>query len=196
MDFWRSLKQITMQATDGVILLRPYTMNDVDSLYDAAIESREQLAPWLPWCHGNYAREESETWVRAQIENWGKELDWGFAICNLKNGYYLGGCGINDIRTDKRAGNLGYWVRSSENNKGIATRTAKLLGRVGIEELKIIRVEIVVAAENTASQRVAEKAGATREGILRDRILLYGKYHDAIMNSFIPSDFSQPKTRA
>jgi RimJ/RimL family protein N-acetyltransferase len=43
-----------------------------------------------------------------------------------------------------------------------------------------------VAIENKASQGVAVKAGAMREGILRNRLLLHGKIHDAVMFSLIP----------
>jgi RimJ/RimL family protein N-acetyltransferase len=41
----------------------------------------------------------------------------------------------------------------------------------------------VIAAGNLASQRVAEKAGATREGILRGRLILHDVAHDAVMFS-------------
>jgi len=43
------------------------------------------------------------------------------------------------------------------------------------------RIEIIMSVENIASQRVAEKAGAVREGILRQRLLLNGRRHDAVM---------------
>jgi RimJ/RimL family protein N-acetyltransferase len=48
------------------------------------------------------------------------------------------------------------------------------------------RIEILVAVDNLASQRVAAKVGAVREGILRNRLLLHGKIHDAVMFSLIP----------
>jgi ribosomal-protein-serine acetyltransferase len=38
------------------------------------------------------------------------------------------------------------------------------------------------------SQRVAEKSGALREGVLRNRLLLHGKIHDAAMYSLTPED--------
>jgi RimJ/RimL family protein N-acetyltransferase len=45
-----------------------------------------------------------------------------------------------------------------------------------------------MATANAASQRVAEKLGATREGVLRNRILIHDQVHDAVMFSLIPSD--------
>jgi ribosomal-protein-serine acetyltransferase len=46
----------------------------------------------------------------------------------------------------------------------------------------------VAAVGNVHSQRVAEKIGATREGILRNRLTLGGKQVDAVMYSLIPED--------
>ena len=83
---------------------------------------------------------------------------------------------------------LGYWVRTSRLRQGIATRTTLLLARFGFEQVNLNRIEIVAALENRASQGVAKKVGATREGILRHRLLLHGHAHDAVLFSLIPQD--------
>jgi hypothetical protein len=35
---------------------------------------------------------------------------------------------------------------------------------------------------------VAEEAGAGREGVLRNRLILGGQVHDAVMHSLVPED--------
>jgi RimJ/RimL family protein N-acetyltransferase len=85
--------------------------------------------------------------------------------------------------------NLGYWVRTSHHGQGIAGRAAKLVARFAFENLGIIRVEIVVAIENQASLRVAEKLGAHDEGILLNRMVIGKSIYDAHMYSLLPSDF-------
>jgi ribosomal-protein-serine acetyltransferase len=62
------------------------------------------------------------------------------------------------------------------------------VARFGFNELKLNRIEIVVAVRNTASLRVAEKVGATREGVLRSRLVAHGQIHDAVMFSLIRGD--------
>jgi len=51
-----------------------------------------------------------------------------------------------------------------------------------------VRVEIVVAVENRASLRVAEKVGATREGVLRNRMPVRDEICHAVMHSLVPED--------
>ena len=65
-----------------------------------------------------------------------------------------------------------------------------LVARFGFDELKLRRIEIVAAINNKASQRVAEKAGATREGILRNRLVVRDKVYDTVMFSLIPGDLT------
>ena len=85
--------------------------------------------------------------------------------------------------------NLGYWVRASQRGRGTAGHAARLAARFAFEELLLARVEVVVAMENAPSLKVAEKIGAHREGILRNRIIVGKDIHDAVMFSFIPQDF-------
>ena len=59
----------------------------------------------------------------------------------------------------------------------------------GFEKLGLSRIEIVVSKDNEPSLRVAEKLGATKEGLLRNRLRLLGSPCDAYMHSFIPQDF-------
>lgn len=65
-----------------------------------------------------------------------------------------------------------------------------LLAGFGFDELKLNRIEIVIATNNQPSQRVAEKVGATREGILRKRLIVRDRIYDAFMYSLIPGDLS------
>jgi ribosomal-protein-serine acetyltransferase len=102
----------------------------------------------------------------------------------------LGGVGLNFINRVHQVGNLGYWVRTSAAGQGIATSAARGMARYGFEEVGLHRIEILAAVPNIASQRVAEKAGAVREAVLRNRLLIGGKSQDAVMFSLIPEDIS------
>ena len=90
--------------------------------------------------------------------------------------------------------NLGYWVRTSATGKGIASRATRLVAGFAFEELKLQRVEIMAAVGNIASQRVAEKAGAIREGVLRKRLLNDDRPLDAVLFSLIEEDLSTDYT--
>jgi RimJ/RimL family protein N-acetyltransferase len=176
------------EYSDDAILIRPYKSADIDSLFEAGRESINEVYPWLPWCHPEYSRRESREWVRLQPDAWDRGEAYNFAIIARGSGRYIGGCGINLVSRMHRFANLGYWVRTSCAGQGAATAATRLLARFGFEELKLIRIEILAAVGNHASQRVAEKAGAKREGVLRNRLLLHNQAHDAVMFSLVPEE--------
>ncbi|MBW2085736.1 MAG: GNAT family N-acetyltransferase [Deltaproteobacteria bacterium] len=174
--------------SDGWVLIKPHGPDYLDQVYEAVLESRAELMLWMPWIHADYSIKDTREWLKARPEAWEQGTDYAFAIFDCQDGFFLGSCGLNHINRDDGFANLGYWVRTDRVRRGAATAAARLLARFGFEELKLNRIEIVVATGNKASQRVADKVGATREGVLRNRIVVRDKVYDAVMFSLIPHD--------
>lgn len=179
-----------VQLIEGVILIRQYRPTDVNWLYEAVRESIPEVSLWMPWCHADYSIEESKTWIESQADAWETGTEYNFAITDSKGGFFIGGCGLNNINHADRVANLGYWVRSSRTRQGVATTAALLLARFGFSELKLNRIEITMAVGNKVSQRVAENMRATREGVLRNRLVVRDTVYDAVMYSLIPQDLT------
>jgi ribosomal-protein-serine acetyltransferase len=177
-----------MELTDGQILLRPYRSGDVKATYHAIRESLAELSPWLPFAHKDYSIKETRDWIKQRPKEWKRGHSYEFVILDAKDGTILGGCGLNLIDKENRCADLGYWVRTSRTGEGIATAATILLAKWGFEALKLMRIEILVATNNRRSLRVAEKAGAKHEGILRHRLNIHDKAHDAVMHSLVPGD--------
>ena len=179
---------MNLKLTDGSILIRPYREDDAPLLYEAVRESIAEVAPWLSWCHENYSIEESREFISSRTRASQGDEWYSFAAVEEPSGRFAGGVGINFINRVHQIANLGYWIRTSAAGRGFATRAAQLAARFGFEQLGLQRIEIVAAAGNLASQRVAEKAGACREAVARKRLLIRGKPQDAVVYSLIEED--------
>lgn len=173
---------------DGVIRIIPCGMGDVDSIHAAVIESLDELIPTMSWCHPGYSREETASYLELCEMAWQNCSEFQFKIVDAKEETLLGLCGINHLNVILRFGNLGYWVRTQSTGRGTATRASLLAARFAFESLGLNRVEIVIDPANKASLRVAEKTGARREGVLRNRIVVHEQPLDAVMFSLIPGD--------
>ena len=177
-----------LELSEGPILIRPFREADAGALYEAVRESIPEVSPWLPWCHQNYSIEESREFIGSrELASQGGEW-YSFGVFETDTGRFLGGVGINFINRVHQMANLGYWVRTSAAGRGIATKAKRLTARFGFEQLGLHRIEIVAAVANVPSQRVAEKAGARREGVLRNRLLINGESLDAVLFSLVPED--------
>ncbi len=174
--------------SNELFCIRPYREEDIDALFIAARESINEVYPWLSWCHPGYSIDDSISWVRSRGSEWASETEYSFVITDVRGDNFLGGVGINEINRIHNFGNLGYWVRSGATRRGIATSATILTARFGFEQLRLKRIEIIAAVDNRASQRVAEKAGAKKEGILRQRLLINGTHYDAFLYSLLPED--------
>ena len=64
-------------------------------------------------------------------------------------------------------GEVGYWLAAGARGQGHATRALRLICSWGVHALGLERIVLHVATANLASQRVAERAGFTREAVLR-----------------------------
>ena len=182
------MQQMTT-LTDGLVILRQFQMSDSPIIFEAVLTSLNDLKPWMSWAHDGYSEEENRKWLESQPKGWEEGTEYNFAITDAHDGSFIGGSGLTHINPAYRLANLGYWVRSDRRGHGFAGRVARLVARFGFEQLHLIRAEIVMAAGNIASQKVAEKAGARREGILRNRMVVREMIYDAVMYSLIPQDF-------
>ena len=73
---------------------------------------------------------------------------------------------------------IGYRTKPSERRKGYATEAVKLIVHFMFSTKNIERIESVTDVENMPSQRVLEKNGFKREGVLRRRSFTKGQYRD------------------
>ena len=170
------------------IQLRRVRPSDAEAVFEAVTESIAELSTWMPWCTKDYSIRESKTWCESREAGWSKKIEYDFVIIDRREETLLGICGINNVNAEVRFANLGYWVRSSRTGQGIASTAVPILAKFGFDNLNLNRIEIVVAEDNLVSQRVAEKAGAVREGLLRYRLFVHGKAYNAFMFSFVPDD--------
>lgn len=170
------------------IRLRPFLPGDAAALYEAARESIDDVWPWLEWCHSDYTIEESQAWIEHCTAARAAGEEFNFAIVN-DEGIVLGGCVLNRLQRDHRVANLGYWVRSSATGHGVATAALCQLVEFAFSQTDMNRLEIIASTRNVGSQRVAERAGACREAIARDRLFIHAEAHDAVQFAFVRSDF-------
>ena len=73
--------------------------------------------------------------------------------------------------------------------QGICPRALRVLSRWAIEELGLQRLDLMTDPENVASQRVAEKVGFQREGVLRAHLRHPdGRIRDSVVFSLLPGE--------
>lgn len=178
-----------VQLTDGVLLLRPPRLADLPHIVAAVRESLEDLHPWLDWATPAYDDAAAARWLEFTQQAWEHASAFPFATFDAQTGEYLGNCGIDGLDEKRRCCNLGYWVRTSRRGQGIATRAIRLVSQFAFETLRLTRIEIVIAAQNFASQRTAQKAGARYQGQQPNGLLVRSQTHEAVIYALTSVDY-------
>ena len=83
---------------------------------------------------------------------------------------------------------MGYWLLPEGRGRGYATRSVRLLSEWALSSLGIARLQLWTEPDNVASQRVAERSGYVKEGVLRSYRERNGHRFDAVFYSLLPSD--------
>jgi len=176
---------------DGSVGIRPFRSEDVPALFAATRESIKELSTWMVWCRADYSLEDSAAFVSGCAAEWEKGEQYSFVIFDVGGGTFLGSVGLSGVNRAHKFANLGYWVRTKWTQHGVASTATRMIARFAVEELGLNRLELYVPVGNKASQRVAEKAGARWEGVLRKRLVLGGCPHDAVLYSLVAEDWEQ-----
>ena len=145
------------------IVLREWHRSDIPALV-AAIDGLEGRH-WLQSIPDPYTPADAEQYISFTRT----QLTAGAAaeLVIVVEGALAGAVGLRLVGPEAGAGEIGYWVAAAMRGRGVASTAARLLSDFGFEALGLRRIELNAAVANTASRRVAEKAGFELEGVRR-----------------------------
>jgi RimJ/RimL family protein N-acetyltransferase len=129
--------------------------------------------------------------LREQLNQLPTMLEQGLllplVIVDSAIGEIQGGCVMHHFDWEKAQIEIGYWLFAQARGRGTATTAARFLAEHGFS-LGAVRIEARVFVGNTASERVLERAGFTREGILRSMPRRAGGRADMTVFSLLPGE--------
>jgi RimJ/RimL family protein N-acetyltransferase len=126
----------------------------------------DEIARWLDSVPHPYTEADAADYVGRARRWWRDGTFFPFAVTD-GDGRLIGAVGCGWADRGALVAEIGYWTRREARGNGAAPAALRLAAGWAIEELGAERVQVRVEVENAASQRVAQKAGFTREGVLR-----------------------------
>ena len=171
----------TMAKAPVEVTLRRFELSDVDAMM--AWASDPQVAAFCRW-----EPYESREALLAFLRDTVLPHPWFRAVCAPGSGEVVGAVSVAPT-AERCRGELGYVLARAHWGRGVATAAVKrTVAAVFGEVPGLERVEALVDVDNPASQRVAEKAGLRRGGVLRRHYWHKGHARDMVMYSFLASD--------
>jgi RimJ/RimL family protein N-acetyltransferase len=171
--------------SDGAIRLEPLAESHLEGLAALGHDVDVQRYTYVPspWVDGF-----ERAWLKRYEQGHEDGTRAGFAIVDEADGAFLGLIAFVRIDREGREAEAGYIVAPQARGRGIAVRALCMLTDWALQELELERVELRISAGNFASERVAERCGFVREGVLRSVHFKQGLRSDLAVYSRLASD--------
>ena len=156
-------------------------------LFDAIDTDRQFLKLWLEWVDHTKTVEDSKRFLEDSIVRETSQNSGTFHI--LYNSKLVGQISYFNLKKECSA-EIGYWLNSSHNGKGIMTEVTKTIIKYCFDELKLNRVVIKTATFNYKSKNIPKKLNFTLEGVERGSHKSRGEFVNTEVYSILKSDLN------
>jgi len=183
-----------LTLTGRFVRLEPMSEDHVPGLTAVGIDDEIwRLMPYGPM------RDEADIrrWVRLLMQRGAEGTDLPFTVIHLDSGRVAGTTRYMEIRPEHRGLEIGgTWYGADFRRTVVNTECKYLLLRHAFEDLQCIRVQLKADSRNDRSQRAIERIGATKEGTLRNHMVLPdGTVRHSVYFSIVDSEWPAVKKR-
>jgi len=134
--------------------------------------------------------EQSQSWIRKCGEKLDEEACYAFLLVRKDDGAVVGDVTLNRDAT-RNVGDIGYILGEEFRGAGFAYEAAVELLRFAFESIELHRVYATCWGRNERSAHILEKLGFTREGVLREHALKWGRYEDDVYYGLLRREWEQ-----
>ena len=169
------------------LILRRYTPEDDEQLhtfYSDKVSNR-----YLTW-DVHQTMDETTEFLESALEMYESDEagEWGVELKETRE--LIGACGFAWCDLQHSCAQIGFMLSSRYWGRGLMTEAVRAVIGFGLERMGLNRIEGFHVIGNEAAGRVMEKAGMQPEGVLREKILLDGRFCDLKMYSILKNEHS------
>lgn len=170
------------------LLLRKLSLETLEYIY--ANYSNEQLIGFLGLENEEQLAIEKNKFEKG-LTTFNKSFLY-FQILDKSTEKIIGWCGFHTWYLDHFRAEIGYGLFDENfKNKGIMTEAMKTILEYGFHQMKLYRIEALIATYNIPSLQLVEKFGFTKEGILRNHYLKNNVMEDSVVYSLLKDEYNQ-----
>jgi ribosomal-protein-alanine N-acetyltransferase len=172
------------------VILRTPQMADYPAWAELRAASRDFLTPWEPlWASDELSRASFRRRVRHYQRDLREDVGYALFIFALNSGALVGGLTLCNVRRGvTQACTLGYWIGGAYSHQGYMTAAVRAVIPFVFDSLELHRLEASCLPSNTASIKLLERTGFTREGVARRYLRINGVWLDHLLYALLDSD--------
>lgn len=162
--------------------LRDIKLTDTEDIHNYA--SMDEVSRYQGW--GPNSQKDTEDHVKFVLNRDGTH--YHKVIVDEQTDRVIGAIEMT-IDKSNESGEIGYILRPDYWGKGIMTKVVEQIFDYGFNQLKLNRIWATTDAENIGSEKVMQKTGMIKEGLLRQDIKLKNGFRDTLVYSILYSEY-------
>jgi RimJ/RimL family protein N-acetyltransferase len=167
---------------DGSVRLRPWVPADGPALRPACGDPSICEFSTVPW---HYRPDAADAWIDRQEKKRQDGRGLTLAIVPQGSPIPVGTVLLTALEWDRRTARCGYWAVGAARGRSYVSRGARLLLAWALEDLGLLRVELVILPENVRSRHLATAIGATCVGLRPGLLPHHGEHLDAYVYAVV-----------
>jgi RimJ/RimL family protein N-acetyltransferase len=175
----RNQPQPTLRVDE--LTVRPWLVSDADSVVAAYADRDIQQWHARSMDHGD-----AIAWLSSQADRWQAETGAGWAV--TEQAVLVGRVAFTRISLRDGQAEVAYWTVPAARGRNIAARSVRAVSAWIFQSVGLNRVELNHSTLNTASCRIAHKAGFRYEGTKRRQLLHQDGWHDMHLHARLADD--------
>lgn len=188
--FWSVLLTFSKKSKENDMII----LGDGISLRSIAAEDTDNIVMWRnnPNIKRNFIYQEDFTnekhmqWLNNKVLT-GECVQ--FIIHDIESNKDIGSAFLRDIDKVNKKAEYGFFIGDVESqNKGIGTKTTKMIVEYGFNELGLHKIFARILSFNQISLGSFKKAGFSVDGIFKDDVYINEEYHDVVFVSVINAE--------
>lgn len=168
------------------ILLHRVELQDAAAIFNAIDKNREWLSIWLPFVTWTKELNDTKAFISSVIEK--RDATGNEVYTIWYRGDFAGIIGFHNTDRFNEKTEVGYWLIREMISKGIITSALNALIKLAFEGMRINRITLKCAVDNSASEGVAIRTGFQFEGIERQGERLGDTFLDLKIYSYLKKD--------
>ena len=171
------------------LTLKMPTIDDALEIYGVVDKDRNHLRKWLAWVDKTTSVKGIEDNITERIEKFNKKEAASFYA--RYEDKWIASVGFISIDDTNKRGEIGYWLSSEFEGRGLMTECVKASIKYGFEELGLHRILIRCSANNLKSAAIPKRLGFKLEGTAREDHIWEGSYEDTLMWSLLEGEWKE-----
>lgn len=164
------------------VVLKKLELKMAPIMFKYVDQDRERLEEFLPWVSEVRSVADEEDFIRYTLEQWKDRESFCYGIFDSNEENYLGNISVFDVRWKHFSCEIGYWIYSKFEGKGLMYKAVRAL-ESRLFALGFHRLVIRCNPDNKRSVQLAKKLVYQLDGVMREDVFTAEGYRDTMVFS-------------